>query len=94
MVPNGKVVSLRPRGRSAAELALLRLVAEADDALAAVSDGDWDAVFTAHRAISRAIGIALDNRIATAAWPNCPTCGAEVSQGRCWGCGRPPGRAR
>jgi hypothetical protein len=40
-----------------------------------------------HNVVAEGVGRALDRLPET-----CGTCGAEVSQGRCWGCGAPPGR--
>ena len=77
-------------GKRRPETEIRRLVTEAADALAAVVAGDVDSVFAAHRAINRAVGIVLDNRISTS---SCRICGAQVSAGRCWGCGAPPERA-
>lgn len=94
------VVKLRSgasdRAQERALAAVERHLREARAAIDAVLlVGDIDLVFTAHREINRAMGVTLDNHLSTR-WPNCPTCptcGAEVSQGRCWGCGTPPGRA-
>ena len=94
------VVELRSRSldrvQERALAAVRRHLREAREAIDAVlTAGDVDAVFLAHREINRAMGVTLDNRLRTI-WPNgptCPTCGAEVSAGRCWGCGTPPERA-
>lgn len=96
MVPDDNVLQLRSaaldRSQARAMTAVRRHLGEARRAIDAVLAGDVDAVFLAHREVNRAMGVTLDNRLSTA-WPNCPTCptcGAEVSQGRCWGCGSPP----
>lgn len=94
--PDGRVLPLRTRrGGTRAERVVAELVGEASAALAAVAVGDLDLIFIAHRALNRAVGVVLDNRLSSAwpSWPTCPTCGAEVSHGRCWGCGSPPERA-
>ena len=86
----------RPEGEVRALAAVHRHLREAREAIDAVRAGDVDMVFTAHRETNRAMGVTLDNRLRTT-WPNCPTCptcGAEVSFGRCWGCGSPPSPGR
>ena len=89
--------SAKDRAQERALTAVHRHLREAREAIDAVlTAGDVDAVFLAHREINRAMGVAVDNGLSTGAWPNCPTCptcGAEVSAGRCWGCGTPPERA-
>lgn len=97
---NPTVVELRSSGRDRAQeralAAVHRHLREAQAAIDAVLAGDVDMVFTAHREVGRAMGVTLDNRLYTGTWPSCPTCstcGAEVSYGRCWGCGLPPERA-
>jgi len=69
---------------------LADLVTAARAELDAVVAGDVDSVFAAHRAINKAVGIVLDNRLSTSF---CWRCGAQVADGRCWGCGSPPERA-
>lgn len=71
MVPadSSNVVMLRSgnldRAQALALRSVLALVAEIDDALHAVDDGDIDSIFRAHRLVNRAIGIVLDHRLAT-----------------------------
>ena len=81
----GTVVSIR--GNTVARRELAELVNVARLELDAVVAGDVDSVFAAHRAINKAVGIVLDNRLSTSL---CSICGAEISAGRCWGCGSPP----
>lgn len=68
-VPDGNIISLRSgnldRADVRARAAVRDLMLEADDVLAAVLDGDVDSVFLLHRIVNRAVGIVLDNRLAT-----------------------------
>jgi len=96
-LPKGKVISLRPRPE-VTERGLRALVAEARYALAAVDRGDVDEIHAAYLACMRAVRLVMDAGLSQPCrWRPvscCPTCGAEVSGGRCWGCGSPPsGRA-
>lgn len=84
----GTVVSIR--GNTVARRELAELVTVAQLELDAVVAGDVDSVFAAHRAISRAVVVVLDNRLSTSF---CWRCGAQVAAGRCCGCGSPPERA-
>lgn len=74
MVPaDGNVITLRSaaidRAEARALFALRELVAEIDDALAAVADGDVDSVFRVHQLAGRAMKLVLDHRLATpASW--------------------------
>lgn len=66
------VISLRSRALDRAEARAVDAVLElAGEAMAALDDvlarGDVDMIYTAHRAINRAIAIALDHRLRTIA---------------------------
>ena len=71
MVPDGRVVDLRSvaadRAQARALGAVEALVGEAMAALDDVLCGDIDAIYSAHRAINRAVGITLDHRLRTSA---------------------------
>ncbi len=69
-VPDDNVIALPPRALDRAEKrakrALHATIAEADDALAAVSDGDIDSIWRLHVLVSYAVRLVLDHRLATA----------------------------
>ena len=71
MLPDGRVIELysaaSDRAHARAVGAVEDLVGEAMAALDDVLCGDIDAIYSAHRAINRAVGITLDHRLRTSA---------------------------
>lgn len=69
-LPNGKILVLRSAAQDRAEVrargAVYDLAGQAQVAIAAVLDGDIDAIFTAHRLVNKAMKTTLDHRLSTA----------------------------
>jgi len=93
------VLELRSRSTDRApERALVAVHRQLRDARSAIDDclaGDIDMVFTVDRMVIQAVRTTLANGLSTcrSGGPTCSVCGAEISAGRCWGCGAPPERA-
>ena len=92
------VVSLRSRAQDRSEkratAAVYRYLRDAASAIDMVLAGDIDMIFTADQMVNKATRITMANGLSThrrvVSIARCRLCGADVSQGRCWGCGAPP----